>query len=296
MVDGRQAATAAYHRPKHWDQVHHSAGSEVTGRAWRSLHSSAMTAVTGCMPPGGTVLDLACGTGGLLRRLPAGHRGVGMDFSAGALRHAVDDDATGGLAWVRGDAHQLPLATGSCDAVVCLAGLWVFADPARVLAEAHRVLRPGGALVAQLWASPGDCRLITLGAVAIGRVVPAARLTEGVTGPFELSPDQVGAWARSVGFGSVNWRSARYRCGVADVDAYWAEFAALAPTAYDRYVRATAAERRRVRGLLAALLHRYAGEPGGRDGQRSPELSLTWRLGVARRGGAGDAPPRAVSA
>ncbi|MBI0293381.1 class I SAM-dependent methyltransferase [Streptomyces sp. PRKS01-29] len=278
MTPSQWPPAPAYHRPEHWDRVHHSTGQGPGGRASRALESSVAAAVIRGLPPGGTVLDLACGTGSLLRGLPAEYRGVGMDFSAEALRRAAGAGDPGGIAWIQGDAHRPPLATGSADAVVCLASMWVFADPARVLTEAHRMLRPGGSLVVHLWASPADCRLITLGALSIAQVVETSRLTAGVTGPFELTSGHIDAWARRAGFLPVDWETAECRRTITGIGEYWAEFAALAPTAYDRYERAAAAERRKVRGVLAALLKRHG------NGQGAAELPLTWRLGVARRG------------
>ncbi len=46
--------------------------------------------------------------------------------------------------WVCAAAERLPLETGRFDAVVCTLVLCTVRDPARALAEVHRVLRPGG--------------------------------------------------------------------------------------------------------------------------------------------------------
>ncbi|GAA3497503.1 class I SAM-dependent methyltransferase [Streptomyces prasinosporus] len=53
-----------------------------------------------------------------------------------------------GLPIVRGDGNDLPLADGSLD-LLTYAQAWHWADPARAVPEALRVLRPGGALA--LW-------------------------------------------------------------------------------------------------------------------------------------------------
>lgn len=47
------------------------------------------------------------------------------------------------------DAHQLPLADGSVDAVVIQAVLQALVDPTTCVAEIHRVLRPGGYVYAE---------------------------------------------------------------------------------------------------------------------------------------------------
>jgi len=50
----------------------------------------------------------------------------------------------GGLRWVAGDAEALPLPDRSCDAYTIAFGLRNVARPAQALAEARRVLKPGG--------------------------------------------------------------------------------------------------------------------------------------------------------
>ncbi len=86
------------------------------------------------------VLDLACGTGDLCETLSrAGHRPVGVDFSAGMLRAAHTEAPL-----VRADALRLPFAAGTFAGITCGFALRNFAALAPVLAECGRVLRPGG--------------------------------------------------------------------------------------------------------------------------------------------------------
>jgi demethylmenaquinone methyltransferase/2-methoxy-6-polyprenyl-1,4-benzoquinol methylase len=108
-------------------------------KGWRRRTVDALAAVAG-----GTVLDLACGTGDLCRDLAArGYRPVGLDFSAGMLSAATVDAPL-----VRADGAALPVATASIDGVTCGFALRNFVELDAVFAECARVLRPGGRFAA----------------------------------------------------------------------------------------------------------------------------------------------------
>ena len=104
------------------------------------------------LSPGDGVLDVACGTGNFTREFartvgPAG-LAVGIDVSETMLTRAVEDTRAAGLdenvAYIRGDAAQLPFRDKSFDAVCCFAALHLFADPMRALDRMAAVLTPGG--------------------------------------------------------------------------------------------------------------------------------------------------------
>jgi demethylmenaquinone methyltransferase/2-methoxy-6-polyprenyl-1,4-benzoquinol methylase len=93
------------------------------------------------LPAGSRILDLACGTGDLCRDLEriAGHRPIGVDFSAGMLAHAHTDAPL-----VRGDALRLPTPDGAVDGVTCGFALRNFTSLPEFFGECARVLRRGG--------------------------------------------------------------------------------------------------------------------------------------------------------
>ncbi len=98
-----------------------------------------------------SLLDLGTGTGRLLELLaPLYARGIGVDASADmlAVARANLDRAHLANAQVRlGDIHHLPFAKNSFDVVTIHQVLHYLDEPERAIAEAARVLRPGGRLL-----------------------------------------------------------------------------------------------------------------------------------------------------
>jgi ubiquinone/menaquinone biosynthesis C-methylase UbiE len=93
----------------------------------------------------GPWLDLSCGPATITRALLAKSNGravVGVDLSRAMLERARA--AAPGALLVRADAAALPFASGAFGAVVNIAALDLYADPARVIAESARVLARGG--------------------------------------------------------------------------------------------------------------------------------------------------------
>jgi SAM-dependent methyltransferase len=96
--------------------------------------------------PGHLVLDLGCGPGTDVSRLTrAGATVLGVDNDPAMLAEARRRFAgRPGVSLCRADVHALPLPGAVVDRARVDRVLQHVADPARVLAEARRVLRPGG--------------------------------------------------------------------------------------------------------------------------------------------------------
>ena len=106
------------------------------------------------LEPGALLLDLACGRGGYGLEIAArtNARFVGVDFSAEAIRQAIENaKRSGAPAEFRvGELAATRLPPASVDAAVCVDAIQFSAD-AQSYAEIRRVLVPGGRVVLTTW-------------------------------------------------------------------------------------------------------------------------------------------------
>ncbi len=91
------------------------------------------------------VLDIGCGGGLLTNALAcAGHRVKGIDLSQTSLDQAKQRDQTQSVEYLRCDAEQLPFEAATFDVVCAMDFLEHVENPEKIIAEASRVLKPGG--------------------------------------------------------------------------------------------------------------------------------------------------------
>jgi ubiquinone/menaquinone biosynthesis C-methylase UbiE len=106
--------------------------------------------------PAGDVLEIACGTGRVTRKLRArldpGTRLIASDLSKAMLQFARGNAGdVKNLEWREADACKLPFGDGAFGAVVCAFGYMFVPDRAAALREARRVLKEGGTLLFDVW-------------------------------------------------------------------------------------------------------------------------------------------------
>jgi len=136
-------------------------GAELYGLHAEGAPAAALEASLGCgvptavadLHPGEVVLDLGSGAGADVlisaRRVAPGGRAIGLDMTDEMLELARRNAAGAGVdnvEFLKGYLEDIPLPDDSVDVVISNCVINLAADKNVVLAEAARVLRPGGRL------------------------------------------------------------------------------------------------------------------------------------------------------
>ena len=184
-----------------------------TDEGWRRKAARA----TG-LAPGGSALDIACGSGKLTAALSRiagdGGRVVGLDFSPQML--VVARHGHPAIEFIEGDALKLPFDDASFDASTNAFGLRNLAHPVEGLREMLRVVKPGGRVVVLEFLRPpknpfGAAYRIYLRTwlPAIGGAIsrqPAAYRYLSDTVDSYRTPEELSAMALAAGWSDVRFQ------------------------------------------------------------------------------------------
>jgi SAM-dependent methyltransferase len=192
---------------------------EAYHAGWGGLTSQTIRTVLDVLgvEVGTRLLDVATGPGYLAAAAAArGADVVGLDFSAAMVARARALHPAVGFA--EGDAEALPCAGGSFDAVAMNFGILHLARPEAAIAEACRVLRPGGRYGFTAWADPGRAAGFALVLDAVRRCGAPVELPAGPDFFRFSEPAACHAALRSAGLATVDVRrlDLTWRLGSAD--------------------------------------------------------------------------------
>lgn len=195
-------------------------------------------------------LDIAGGTGPaglkLAERLGKDGKVIITDLSRGMLEQAEKNAAARGLGNVSTrvmDAENLDYPDASFDIITCSFGVMFFPNVRRALAEARRVLRPGGKIGFNVWSHPDRTPFLSYPTTAvITRVAPAPirvllkvpcignqlrkkiLVSRGALGPSPMrfsAPGSLEKHLRRAGFQSVRREKRAYPLEFGSFEEYW---------------------------------------------------------------------------
>jgi SAM-dependent methyltransferase len=155
------------------------------------------------MRPGVRILELACGTGIVTRRLvaalpPDGHlvaTDLNADMIAVARAHVPADPR---VEWHPADACALPFGDGAFDVVICQFGLMFFPDKPAAMREVARVLAPGGRCIVSTWGTIAENEHIRGLVAALGNDTAFFDVPYGMHDPVALAALFTSAGLRDV--------------------------------------------------------------------------------------------------
>ena len=139
--------------------------------------------------PGGDVLEIACGTGLVTRRLrerlEPTVRLQASDLSDAMLSYARSR-VPGAIEWRTADAAALPWGDAAYAAVVCAFGIMFVPDKPRAFREMRRVLRPGGTLLFSVWQGIERNAHGRIASAVLERLFPGDPEMRGARAPYEF--------------------------------------------------------------------------------------------------------------
>lgn len=179
MTDSREPDPLAFRAFEHagWQQAATQYAQDFEQLTTQTVEPLlAATLVT----KGTRLLDVATGPGYVARA--AAERGatvVGIDFSPAMLERAARNAPT--VEFREADATELPFGDASFEVVTMNYGLLHLSEPERAVAEAYRVLCPGGRFAFSVWAGPDA-------ALGLGITLSAIQRHGNIAAPLPAGP------------------------------------------------------------------------------------------------------------
>jgi SAM-dependent methyltransferase len=221
---------------------------------------------------GDTVLELAAGVGDTgfdaAELLGVDGRLISSDFSPAMLEAARRRGHERGIENAEYrviDAERIALEDDSVDGVICRYAYMLMADPGEALAEARRVLRPGGRLVLAVWGAPEANPYFTTILASLTRCGHRPPLDPPpAPGIFTLaSAERVTELLRSANFAEVRTTRVPVRFELPDAATYVAMVADTAGPIGLFLQALSDAERTRLIADVEPELHGFAKHGGG---------------------------------
>jgi ubiquinone/menaquinone biosynthesis C-methylase UbiE len=151
--------------------------------------------------PDTMLLDAGCGSGMFSSMaIDAGAQVIGIDAAPGLLEIARQRNPQNNF--MEEDLEAMPFANNSFDLVTGFNSFQYAGNFSKALAEAHRVLKPGGILVLAIWDKPANSDGAEV-LKAISTLLPPP--LPGTPGPFSLSEDgKMEEFLKETGFNLIN--------------------------------------------------------------------------------------------
>ncbi len=176
--DGRNKDLTAWN--KSWEnELVHEGGPD----GWQLIDRIKMERLVKLVPPRGRVLEIGCGSARLSSYFAGrGYEVVGLDYAWNALLLARRKAEP--MAFVQGDAFRLPFADGTFDVVLSTGLLEHFEDPAPIVGEMARVLKPGGCFYSDV--VPHKFSIFRLTSYRKPLEIGGEHVFEGAYGPSDI--------------------------------------------------------------------------------------------------------------
>jgi len=143
---------------------------------------------------GSNILELACGTGIVTRRmvshLSASDELTATDINADMLTVAQEKISATNVCWDTVDMSTIPYEHDLFDTVVCQFGLMFATDKDKAVTEMYRVLKKGGKLLFNVWANIADNPVWRINNNLLSRFLPG--VPNPAFGPFSMSDENNG--------------------------------------------------------------------------------------------------------